>query len=165
MIVRFGFVIVLLVTISFEVLAASGTSRPNIVFLLADDLGYTDIAPYGGEVNTPALSTLAEKDIRFANYHTAANCAPARAMLLTGVNNHLAGVPNIPEMLAPEQRRHANYQGVLGSNVVTVATLLEGAGYHTYMAGKWHLGDTSEKRPSCQHQNPSMQPCAQTHAD
>ena len=103
MIVRFGFVIVLLVTISFEVLAASGTSRPNIVFLLADDLGYTDIAPYGGEVNTPALSTLAEQGVRFANYHTAANCAPARAMLLTGVNNHLAGVPNIPEMLAPEQ--------------------------------------------------------------
>ena len=148
MILRFGLVIVLLVTVSLDVLAASDISRPNIVFLLADDLGYTDIAPYGGEVNTPALSALAEQGVRFANYHTAANCAPARAMLLTGVNNHLAGVPNIPEMLAPEQRRHANYQGVLGSNVVTVATLLEGAGYHTYMAGKWHLGDTPEKRPS-----------------
>lgn len=129
-------------------LATPDGGRPNIVFLLADDLGYTDIAPYGAEVNTPSLSALAERGIRFTNYHTAANCAPARAMLLTGVNNHLAGVPNIPEMLAPEQRRHPNYQGVLGSNVVTVATLLESAGYNTYMAGKWHLGSAPDKRPS-----------------
>jgi len=129
-------------------LVAAEASRPNIVFILADDLGYTDIAPFGGEVRTPTLSALAEQGVRFANYHTAANCAPARAMLLTGVNNHLAGVPNIPEMLAPEQRRHPNYQGVLGHNVVTVATLLEGAGYHTYMAGKWHLGATPENLPS-----------------
>ena len=90
-------------------------AQPNIVFILADDLGYTDIAPYGSEVNTPTLSSLAEQGLRFTNYHTAANCAPARAMLLTGVDNHLAGVPNIPEMLAPEQRAQAHYQGVLGS--------------------------------------------------
>ena len=61
--------------------------RPNIVFVLADDVGFTDIEPYGSEIRTPTLSALAEEGLRFSNYHTAANCAPSRAMLLTGVNN------------------------------------------------------------------------------
>ena len=138
----------LVILVTLAVLSVEASNRPNIVFLLADDLGYTDIAPYGSEVKTPALSKLAEAGIRFTNYHTAANCAPSRAMLLTGVSNHLAGVPNIPEMLAPEQMVHENYQGVLGDNVVTIATLLEGSGYHTYMAGKWHLGAERGKLPS-----------------
>lgn len=140
------------IVLSFAMTVISVTSaqpvRPNIVFLLADDLGYTDLASYGGEVHTPSLTALADEGIRFTNYHTAANCAPARAMLLTGVSSHLAGVPNIPEMLSPEQKLQENYQGVLGDNVVTIATLLEGAGYHTYLAGKWHLGATPGKLPS-----------------
>jgi arylsulfatase A-like enzyme len=123
-------------------------ARPNVVLLLADDLGFSDIAPYGSEISTPQLTALAENGVSFTNYHTAANCAPARAMLLTGVDSHLAGVPNIPEMIPPAQQHADHYQGVLGQDVVTVATLLQTAGYHTYMAGKWHLGQTPDLLPS-----------------
>jgi arylsulfatase A-like enzyme len=126
---------------------AFAAPQPNIVLILADDLGFTDIAPYGSEIKTPTLSKLANEGIAFTNYHTAASCAPSRAMLLTGVDSHRNGVPNIPEAIPPEQKIHANYQGTLGHNVVTVATLLGNAGYHTYMAGKWHLGRTPELLP------------------
>ena len=127
---------------------AQAAQQPNIVLILADDLGFTDIAPYGSEISTPSLTALANEGLRFTNYHTAASCAPSRAMLLTGVDNHRAGVSNIPEAIPPDQSAVDNYQGVLGNNVVTVASLLEGAGYHTYMAGKWHLGKERHQLPS-----------------
>ena len=131
-----------------EQAAEKKTARSNIVVFLADDLGYTDVAPFGSEINTPTLTALAARGVTFTNYHTAANCAPARAMLLTGVNNHRAGVANIPETVPLEHRQYPQYQGVLGNNVVTVATLLEDAGYHTYMSGKWHLGQEPHQLPS-----------------
>ena len=127
---------------------AQGPDRPNVVLILADDLGYTDISPFGSEISTPNIARLAEQGLSFVNYHTAGSCAPARAMLLTGVDSHRNGVPNIPEALPPEQMAYAHYQGVLSENVVTLAGLLQANGYHTYMTGKWHLGHTPELLPS-----------------
>ena len=125
---------------------------PNIVLLLADDLGFSDLASYGSEINTPNLSTLARQGVQFSNFHVAANCAPTRAMLMTGVNNHRAGVGNIIEMIPDEFLDSPAYQGTLSTNTVTVATLLRDAGYHTYMAGKWHLGHSPKLHPSARGQ-------------
>lgn len=122
--------------------------RPNIVLILADDLGFTDLEHYGSEISTPNISALAAEGVSFTNYHTAASCAPTRGMLLTGVDSHRNGVPNIPEAIPLEQLEHEHYQGVLSHNVVTVASMLQASGYHTYMAGKWHLGKTPDLLPS-----------------
>ena len=126
---------------------ALGAKRPNVVLILADDLGFTDISPFGSEISTPNIAKLAADGFSFTNYHTAANCAPARAMLLTGVDSHRNGVPNIPEAIPAEQMEFDHYQGVLGKNVVTLASLLQANGYHTYMTGKWHLGHTPDLLP------------------
>ena len=90
---------------------AQSTDRPNVVLILADDLGYTDISPFGSEIRTPNIARLATQGLSFTNYHTAANCAPARAMLLTGVDSHRNGVPNIPESIPPEQMAYDHYRG------------------------------------------------------
>ena len=127
---------------------SKAAQRPNVVLILADDLGYTDISPYGSEINTPSIAQLAAEGLSFTNYHTAQNCGPARAMLLTGVDSHRNGVPNIPESIPPEQMAYDHYKGVLNDKVVTISSLLQESGYHTYMTGKWHLGHTPSLLPS-----------------
>jgi arylsulfatase/uncharacterized sulfatase len=131
-----------------SLVSAQQSDRPNIVLILADDLGFTDISPFGSEIHTPNIARLAAEGVSFTNYHTAGSCAPARAMLLTGVDSHRNGVPNIPEALPAEQLAYEHYQGVLNDKVVTLASVLQAGGYHTYMTGKWHLGHTPELLPS-----------------
>ena len=131
--------------VSLSANALSAVKSPNIVLILADDLGYSDLQSYGGEIDTPNLDQLAKEGLSFSNYHTSASCAPTRAMLLSGVDSHRAGVGNIAEAKTQSQSNSPFYNGSLNENVVTVATLLKDKGYHTYMAGKWHLGYKQEK--------------------
>ena len=129
-------------------LADSTFQRPNIVFILTDDVALMDFGVYGGEAATPNIDKLANKGTIFTNYHTSPMCAPSRAMLLTGYDSHLTGVPNLPLFLPPEYVSKPGYEGILNNKVKTVATRLKEHGYRTYMTGKWHLGHTQQTLPS-----------------
>ena len=127
---------------------SSQTTRPNIVLLLADDLGFSDLSSYGSEIDTPNIDRLAGSGMRFSNFHVAASCAPTRAMLMTGLDSHKVGVANIPEAIPEDQAHSPAYQGVLRTNIPTIAEMLQDAGYRTLMSGKWHLGFSDGEKPS-----------------
>jgi arylsulfatase/uncharacterized sulfatase len=126
----------------------AGPVRPNIVILLADDWGFTDVGAFGGEIATPNIDALATMGVRFSNFHVAGSCAPTRAMLQTGVSSHRAGLGNMPETIPPAHRGKPGYDTVLNNRVVTIAQRLGAAGYRTYLTGKWHLGHTPSTLPT-----------------
>ncbi len=114
--------------------ARAGDSRPNILIVLADDVGFSDIGCYGGEINTPNLDRLAANGLRFTQFYNTARCCPTRACLLTGVYPHQAGVGHMME-----DRGYDGYRGDLNRRTVTIAEVLSTAGYRNYAVGKWHV--------------------------
>jgi arylsulfatase len=114
--------------------------RPNILLVMADDMGWTDIGSFGGEIDTPNLDALAQQGFTFTDFHVSVSCSPTRSMLLSGNDNHVAGLGTMAEMLVENQRGQPGYEGHLNNRVASLAEVLRGGGYHTYMSGKWHLG-------------------------
>jgi arylsulfatase A-like enzyme len=125
------------------------SSKPNIMIIVADDLGFSDIAPFGGNIDTPVLSNLAKESMLFSNFHVQPTCSPTRSSLLTGNDNHVAGLGIMSEMDYPalQAQNLPGYSGDLSLQVVTIPEVLRDHGYHTYMTGKWHLGEGTGKDP------------------
>ena len=135
--------------------AAPVAAKPNILIIVADDLGYSDVGAFGGEIRTPNLDALAARGLKLTGWHAAPTCSPTRSMLLSGTDNHLAGLGNMAELLAPNQKGQRGYEGYLPGDIVTLADRLRDLGYATLMSGKWHLGVRPEDTPCLLYTSPS----------
>jgi arylsulfatase len=128
--------------------ARAEDQRPNILLIVADDAGYSDIGSFGSEIQTPNLDALAAVGIRFTQFTASPTCSPTRSMLLTGADNHRVGLGNMAEFMAPNQAGKPGYEGHLNDRAAPISELLEQAGYDTFMAGKWHLGHEPAQFPA-----------------
>ena len=126
---------------------AKATVRPNFLVIVADDLGWSDLGSFGGEIATPNLDALALAGVRFTGFHTAPTCSPTRSMLMSGVDNHEAGLGTMAETQTDATRGAPGYEGYLNDRVASIAELLHAGGYRTVMSGKWHLGLTPDREP------------------
>tara|TARA_R110002049_G_scaffold76250_4_gene196096 strand:- start:15589 stop:17238 length:1650 start_codon:yes stop_codon:yes gene_type:complete len=120
---------------------------PNIILIMSDDMGYSDIGCYGGEISTPNLDRLAKNGLQFMQFYNGARCCPTRASLISGLYPHQAGIghmTNPSENLTQHDLGIPEYRGFLNKNSVTIAEVLKDAGYSTMMTGKWHLGVSSQ---------------------
>jgi arylsulfatase len=129
-----------------DALAASEDRRPNILLIVADDLGYGDLGVFGSEISTPNIDALADAGMLFTQFHTAPSCAPTRAMLLSGNNNHVAGMAK-QNVTGVAGEPYPGYENHLSERIIPFPELLQASGYHTYIAGKWHLGTALEHSP------------------
>jgi len=122
-------------------------SRPNLVIILADDLGFTDIGAFGSEIETPNLDALAASGLRMTRFNAAPTCAPTRAMLFSGTDNHLAGLGSQEGLTTANQQGQPGYEMYMTDRVESFVVRLRDSGYQTFMSGKWHLGRTPETSP------------------
>ena len=121
--------------------------RYNLLLVVADDMGFTDLGSYGAEIETPHLDALAYAGLRLSHFHTAPTCAPTRAMLLSGTDNHLAGLGSQEGLVTDNQEGRQGYEMYLTDRVDSFVARLRDSGYQTFMSGKWHLGSTPETSP------------------
>ncbi|HEY7924218.1 MAG TPA: sulfatase-like hydrolase/transferase [Vicinamibacteria bacterium] len=126
---------------------AADKPRPNVLVIVADDLGYTDLGVTGSEIRTPHLDALARAGLLLTSFLVAPACSPTRAMLLTGVDTHPAGLGTMLGQADENQKGRPGYEAALSDRVVPVTALLQKSGYHTYLAGKWHLGSEDAQGP------------------
>lgn len=132
---------------SLAMAAGVDSAQPNILLIVADDLGYSDLGSYGGDISTPTLDQLAKDGVQFTNMYAAPTCSITRSMLMSGTDNHLAGLGTMAEALQPFQRGKPGYEGYLNQRAHSIADLLKHGGYSTLMVGKWHLGLEADQGP------------------
>ena len=130
-----------------NVYAQSPTSeRPNILVIMGDDLGFSDIGSFGSEISTPHLDAIAKEGKILTNYHTSPVCSPARVSFLTGIDNHIGGIGTMYENIAPNQVGKPGYETYINNRTVTIAEMLRDADYDTLFSGKWHLSGDGWKK-------------------
>ena len=136
----------------------SEITKKNFIIILADDLGYSDLGSFGSEINTPNIDMLAQEGVIMSNFHTSPLCAPSRAMLLSGNDNHIAGIG-----IQAFSSENFGYEGKLSERVKIIPEVLQKSGYKSFISGKWHIGGDPYERGF--HNSFSLLPGAFTHYD